>query len=967
MGLTQYIYLLLSPETKAKLQAEMAAAAKAGGDAMGRSMADATRQMEQQQQTTWQKMKGFVGGFAQGAKDEFAKQTAASAAAAKQTESHGGIMSRAWHHVKDEIISLGATIGAVFAVHRIYEFLKESVEGAEQAARAWRGLGQAVDNTGGSWARQGPVITATLQKLGDKYLFDPDDLAKSMSKVTIAVGDSSKALQVMDVAAALSRRSGLGLSESADLLTRALVTGQARGLAPWVGSLKGSTDILGDVKSRLGDVMSTLTPMERSSLAVSVAWQEFKDRLGDALVSMIETSDLLPVLADGIKVMLDWVIKNREGIGEWASFIIRAIKVGLIPAWGALVAAFDLVKAGWYGLEAVFYAGAAIWDTLKLGVLDLVATIDKAMIALDTALEKGLRFIGQGELADSLHKSVVEMTVDFNHLKEEAAKAATSQVENNRKATEAGQNMAKAMNAANTSLRDGFMKAGDAVHDWATDVQTDSEGASDSVGEAATAVIGHTERMTAAQIKAAQAAAAAFKKAQEDLTSSYWQMVNGTDAMTKQILAQATAYAKQATADASKANSDFLKQFTRTAEDETAAQANANLQRLQGELATQQKILQSATATADEKRAAFQKSADLEQQIDAERLASAQATNKDYMQSREYAEQESRNAMNETAGVAEDANGRMGAAAGEAAMTTREKWRAALDAIAGAAAGIGGIFGGVMKGVASLASQGSSAIGNIGKAIDGLKGPMGGFTGFLSKLPGMLGAIGSAVGLITTVGGIVAHMFKGSKDPGRFNSDEEAYKTGMGGDAQARADASEYFKERAFVALGGGGQWATSIAQRDASEKWISTLRARVIRDHDPGALAELRAVFSRLATAGFVEYKAWADAERRAIPQGIPGFQYGGVMQQTGLAALHQGELVLPAYLTRQLAALAGGGRSGAGGQSWDNRQLVVNQVFNGIADADIPARAVQAIQQAIGQGYQRQAALQGHTRLPT
>jgi hypothetical protein len=214
MGLVQYLDVLVNKAKAEQLKADMAAMGKQGGDSMSRGMAEASRQWESQQQTTWTKIKGFVSGFGQGAKEEFQKVTKEGEDAAKKTEQSGGLMSKAWGGVKGQIAALGATLGALFAARSIYNFFKDSIEGADQAARAWGSLGQSVATNGENWKALEPTVRATLGALGDKYLFDPDDLAEGMAKVNLATGDTATSMKIMEAATALSRKTGLSLAES---------------------------------------------------------------------------------------------------------------------------------------------------------------------------------------------------------------------------------------------------------------------------------------------------------------------------------------------------------------------------------------------------------------------------------------------------------------------------------------------------------------------------------------------------------------------------------------------------------------------------------------------------------------------------------------------------------------------------------------------------------------------------------
>jgi hypothetical protein len=137
--------------------------------------------------------------------------------------------------------------------------------------------------------------------------------------------------------------------------------------------------------------MNNMTPLEQQKRAWRSRGTSLKDTLGDAAGLDDRRSGIMPVLSEGVKVLTGWLVENKDGIG--AGPIHHPRHEGRTdPRLGSAGRCVQSGQSGLVWTGGGVLCGAAIWDTLKIGVLDLVATIDKAMIALDTALEKGLRF-----------------------------------------------------------------------------------------------------------------------------------------------------------------------------------------------------------------------------------------------------------------------------------------------------------------------------------------------------------------------------------------------------------------------------------------------------------------------------------------------------------------------------------------------------------------------------------------------
>lgn len=98
----------------------------------------------------------------------------------------------------------------------------------------------------------------------------------------------------------------------------------------------------------------------------------------------------------------------------------------------------------------------------------------------------------------------------------------------------------------------------------------------------------------------------------------------------------------------------------------------------------------------------------------------------------------------------------------------------------------------------------------------------------LTAIPGALGVKLPSVGkaLTSVASKATFGLIKGSKDPGRLQSNAEAYSRALAGDRSAL----DFLLQKSPKSRGGGGGWATSRAMEDAWAKYQSAKAALAAR-----------------------------------------------------------------------------------------------------------------------------------------
>jgi hypothetical protein len=349
MGLIQTVQLMMDRASMSKLSQDMATAGSQGGDAlrtaMDVKMADLRHDLAAKiidEKEFKQKAERVSTAFNReiiGKMDDLAAKGHGSSRAyaelGRQLELVGktggesaSLLTQAWGKFKNFITGVGGAIAAAFSIRAIVGFTASSIRESENAARAWNLLAASVRNAGVDYDAIRPKITATLKAIGDKNVFDPDDLARGLSQLVDMTGKVALSQRALAVAAELARSKQIPLQQAVELVGRALETGNTRGLVPYFGKLKEGQYALAQMEAKLKDMAATMTPFERATGLLSIAWGDFKEALGGVWTELIVGTGALG--DQGLKGALEkaakWVIANKEELVKFA-------RDGLAVAW----------------------------------------------------------------------------------------------------------------------------------------------------------------------------------------------------------------------------------------------------------------------------------------------------------------------------------------------------------------------------------------------------------------------------------------------------------------------------------------------------------------------------------------------------------------------------------------------------------------------------------------------------------
>lgn len=999
MALTEWITLRLLPETESLLSKDMTKAAASGVDAMDKEFRRKSADLKADLASGLIDEKEYARMGARAAnaynREIVAKMdalkkagkdtTAEYAALGDKIKSvstsgaeHAGLIGRAWGGFKNMIVGFGPAIAAAFGVNAIVNFAKESIGAAAESEKAWADVKVTLGNLGVPLAKATAEVEAAANKMMRTTRFGDEETIRGFNKVLQMTGDYGKSLKALGPIADLAIAKNISYEQASTIVGKALA-GNDAALRKLIPTMEKGGDVFQALGKFAGAAAADANTFTGQSAMLGNAFGELQESIGKVLISGGQGAGIMEMFTAAIVELTDWVEKNKNEIQFWIGQILRFVQVLVPIIVNAIGGAINWLQTEWYGLMTVFHAGVGVFFEIKAAVLEFAKTVTGAMIPVMETLEKIARKLGFKESADDFHAAAANLTKDFNNLavqRREALREVETQQEKVREnATKMGENFKQ----VGGNIKAGIMEGGKALDvliakgkegvQSADDMGTAHTDAASNTSKAwsgaAGTVNGKQKEMSAAAKKAAGEMSAAYNNFTGSILAGNAEVTASYKEMQKQAGEQAAAVAT--------AQQNVQSAYIRTGD--ASQQAGSAI-----EQATRE-----ATIAKQAERDAIQ--------------ASHDAT-KDYAY--DYVTVYTP-AIEQRTDKVTKALEKQGEAGEAAADTTEKAWVKSLALITGGVQALGTMFGGVFGKLGGLMTTANSGVATFAASWDVLKdkaakfldkvgaigaamgagsaigGAISSITGGSSKGASIGGAVGGGIGTAiggpvggiigSAIGGVIGGFFKGSKDPGRLKGNDEAYAAALGGDA----GALEFLKAHSLAEVGGGGGWATNNAKRDATEKWISALRKGAIHG-DAEALAELRRLYKALETYGGdakiegtnTTYRQWAMAVRGGIPQGVPGFQMGGLVQATGIAQVHRGELVIPEYLTQQILALGGRGGTNSTSNAWDNRQVVVNQVFHGVQDRDIPRLAVEGIKAAIARDFKVSTALEGNTRLP-
>lgn len=212
-------------------------------------------------------------------------------------------------------------LGAVLATAAIGKFLKDSVGEALESEKSVARLGLAVENAYGNFKTLSPALEIAIDGIKRLSKFSDEDLREALGSMITLTGDVAGSTANLGLVADLAAARQIDLSSASDLVAKAM-NGNTVALKKL--GVEGATadEVLANLAKSMGGAAATEAETFGGKLQrLNVGWQDFKEAIGNAILSSDGGTTALGGLGGALKSLTDFIVENQEAIGKLASML----------------------------------------------------------------------------------------------------------------------------------------------------------------------------------------------------------------------------------------------------------------------------------------------------------------------------------------------------------------------------------------------------------------------------------------------------------------------------------------------------------------------------------------------------------------------------------------------------------------------------------------------------------------------
>jgi hypothetical protein len=304
--------------------------------------------------------------------------------------------------IKDWAGKAALAIGGAFAVDKVVEFGKASVDAAAADAAAQANLAQQLKNSAGASDAQVKATEDWISKASKQYAVADDDLRPAMGNLVRGFGDVGKATSAMGTALDVSAGTGKDLGSVTEAMMKA-AEGNTGALGRMGIATKDASghalsmdQIMGNLATTFKGQAATAADSAAGRMAnAKIQFGEFQEQIGGYLLPVLATlaSFFTNTLLPAISGFVDWISAHKDivvaaliGFGVVVGAVVVPAFISWAVAAGAAAIATLAAAAPFIAIGAVIAAVAYViiknWDSIKAGaetawnfVLNLVRSV----------------------------------------------------------------------------------------------------------------------------------------------------------------------------------------------------------------------------------------------------------------------------------------------------------------------------------------------------------------------------------------------------------------------------------------------------------------------------------------------------------------------------------------------------------------------------------------------------------------
>ena len=269
---------------------------------------------------------------------EFKNLTAATKGAQSQLTQ----MNKKAASVSKAITGAFAAIGVGFSLRVITQELEEAAKAAVEDSKSMNILALAMKNTAGATKEQIAQAEKSINRMQFQAGVADDELRPAFQKLFIATKDVTQSNRLLQIALDASAATGKSLDAVSQAMAKSLA-GSDTALVKLIPSLKGAKDPMAELektfKGAAAEAANT-DPYQR----MQVIFGELQEQIGMALLptlnkfsawlatpegtaKMQAIIDLVVGMIDKFKILIDWVLQNKEAILAFTGVLAGSVVI----------------------------------------------------------------------------------------------------------------------------------------------------------------------------------------------------------------------------------------------------------------------------------------------------------------------------------------------------------------------------------------------------------------------------------------------------------------------------------------------------------------------------------------------------------------------------------------------------------------------------------------------------------------
>ena len=315
--------------------------------------------------------------------------------------------------LKGAAIALGSALAAAFAVNKIVDFVKASVDAAREAERQYSALANTIDASGESYRDLEADVLAAADAFEQATVHDDGAFAEGLQRMIALTGDTTASMNNMGLAADVAATFFNGeLQPAVDLVSKAMVgqTATLQKMGIQAGSAQEALEILAE--RSMGAAAARASTLDGRIQQLNNGWGNFQKEVGFAITTSEGAGMAVQALGAAVQWLRRWVDENKDAISRW---VTGGVKFAIDTA--------DVLLRTLLGLGSILKG--ALNGALAAGALAISYLARGYAVAYEAA-GKFLSLIGRSDWAENMQGSAEWMREQADALRDWAIAAAAA-------------------------------------------------------------------------------------------------------------------------------------------------------------------------------------------------------------------------------------------------------------------------------------------------------------------------------------------------------------------------------------------------------------------------------------------------------------------------------------------------------------------------------------------------------------